>query len=79
MGLYIIFCLGQENGGTFSNIAKHNGESYDLRTNYQSKATEVFQEPSKFFVYKINTIFYLRYIINSIIQYSFGFNYLKYN
>lgn len=33
---------------TYSNVAKHNGESYDLRTNYQSKVTEVFPEPSKY-------------------------------
>jgi len=31
---------------TYSNIHKHNGESFDLRTNYQSKVTEVFQEPT---------------------------------
>lgn len=32
---------------SYSNVAKHNGESYDLRTNYQTKVIEVFQEPSK--------------------------------
>lgn len=44
---YIIVSLGQENGMTYSNVAKLNGESYDLRANYQSKITEVFQEPSE--------------------------------
>jgi hypothetical protein len=34
----------------YSNIAKHNGESYDLRTNYHSKVTEVFQESSEYFI-----------------------------
>lgn len=46
-GLNVLYTLGHENGMTYSNTAKHNGESYDLRTNYQSKVTEVFQEPSK--------------------------------
>lgn len=43
----LIIKLGQENGVSFSNIVKLNGESYDLRTNYQSKITDVFQESSK--------------------------------
>lgn len=43
----IVFFLGQENGVSYLNIARHNGESYDLRTNYQPKITEVFQEPSE--------------------------------
>jgi len=43
----LIFVLGQENGVSYSNVGKHNGELYDLRINYQSKVTEVFQEPSK--------------------------------
>lgn len=30
----------------YSNAAKHSGEPYDLRT-YQSKVTELFQEPSE--------------------------------
>lgn len=49
-GLDIILFLGQENGVAYSNIAKHNGESYDLRTNYQTKVTEVFQESSEYFI-----------------------------
>lgn len=46
----IVFFLGQENGVSYLNIARHNGESYDLRTNYQPKITEVFQEPSEYFI-----------------------------
>lgn len=47
---------------TFANVvAKHNGESYDLRTNYQSKALEVFQEPSK---YLIKICFFIQIILS---------------
>lgn len=43
----VVFSLGQENGVAYSNVTKLNGEPYDLRTNYQPKISEIFQESSK--------------------------------
>lgn len=54
----------------YSNIAKHNGETYDLRTNYHSKVTEVFHESSEYFIIvysKMNKLHLVNKVVSSII------------